>query len=176
MSRVLHAIKHIKSSCGLGSSTSTTDSQNPPLNESTRPSSSIEDETLEEPEPLRPLTSLKWPYVPEESAYPDPLARDDPKPLQLRHYEAIATSPAIRQVLTSHPNLPDILTSIDQLRGIDRDRALQRALGVTAPEIVDQSKGAQVEQDVLAVRAFAEAVEAVVRADKQDVLGLDWDG
>lgn len=41
--------------------------------------------------PLRPLTSLKWPYVPEESAYPDPLKRDDPKPLQLTQYEAIGS-------------------------------------------------------------------------------------
>lgn len=42
--------------------------------------------------PLRPLTTLKWPYVPEESAYPDPLKRDDPKPLQLHQYEAIGES------------------------------------------------------------------------------------
>ncbi|CAK5281227.1 unnamed protein product, partial [Mycena citricolor] len=33
----------------------------------------------EDAPPLRPLTSLNWPYVPEESAYPDPLKRDDPK-------------------------------------------------------------------------------------------------
>ena len=39
--------------------------------------------------PLRSLASLKWPYVPEESAYPDPLKRDDPKPLQIPQYEAI---------------------------------------------------------------------------------------
>ena len=39
--------------------------------------------------PLRPLTSLKWPYVLEGSAYPDPLKRDDPKPLQTAQYEAI---------------------------------------------------------------------------------------
>ena len=43
-------------------------------------------------EPLRPLTSLKWPYVPEESAYPDPLKRDDPKVIQLSQYEAIGDS------------------------------------------------------------------------------------
>jgi hypothetical protein len=43
--------------------------------------------------PLRPLTSLRWPYVPEESAYPDPLKRDDPKPLQTPQYEAIGPSP-----------------------------------------------------------------------------------
>lgn len=42
-------------------------------------------------QPLRALTSLKWPYVPEEPAYPDPLKRDDPKPLQLTQYEAIGT-------------------------------------------------------------------------------------
>jgi hypothetical protein len=41
--------------------------------------------------PLRPLTSLKWPYVPEESAYPDPLKRDDPKPLRLAQFEAIGS-------------------------------------------------------------------------------------
>ena len=41
--------------------------------------------------PLRPLTSLKWPYVPEASAYADPLKRDDPKPLQLAQYEAIGS-------------------------------------------------------------------------------------
>ncbi len=40
-------------------------------------------------QPLRSLPSLKWPYVPEESPYPDPLERDNLKPLQLRHYKAI---------------------------------------------------------------------------------------
>ena len=44
-------------------------------------------------QPLRPLTSLNWPYVPEEPAYPDPLKRDDPKSLQLHQYEAIGTCP-----------------------------------------------------------------------------------
>ena len=39
--------------------------------------------------PLRKLTSLKWPYVPDEPSYPDPLKRDDPKPLNLAQYEAI---------------------------------------------------------------------------------------
>jgi hypothetical protein len=50
----------------------------------------VGDEITEEV-PLRPLTSLKWPYVPEESAYPDPLKRDDPKPLQTAQYEAIGS-------------------------------------------------------------------------------------
>ncbi|KAF5370060.1 hypothetical protein D9758_001383 [Tetrapyrgos nigripes] len=152
-----------------------------------------EDEPLEEPKPLRPLTSLNWPYVPEESVYPDPLERDDPKPLQLRHYEAIgesyiqfrclvayhhttATSPTIRRALASHPNLPAVLTSIDQLKGTDRDRALQQALGVTAPEIIDSSKSVELDEDTIALRALAEAVEAAVREDKNGALGLDWDG
>lgn len=50
-----------------------------------------DDEMIAKDVPLRPLTSLKWPYVPEESAYPDPLKRDDPKPLQLAQYEAIGS-------------------------------------------------------------------------------------
>jgi hypothetical protein len=50
--------------------------------------------TLDEdtPKPLRPLTTLNWPYVPESSAFPDPLKRDDPHDLQLRQYEAIGKS------------------------------------------------------------------------------------
>ncbi|KAJ6538787.1 hypothetical protein DFH09DRAFT_1090223 [Mycena vulgaris] len=128
----------------------------------------------EDAPPLRPLTSLKWPYVPDESAYPDPLKRDDPKSLQTHQYEAIATSPAIRTTLAAHPNLPALLTSIDKLRGPDREHALQRALGVTAPEIAPAHGGGELSEDVLALRALAEAVEAAVRGGKTGALGLDW--
>ncbi|KAJ6625350.1 hypothetical protein B0H10DRAFT_639225 [Mycena sp. CBHHK59/15] len=124
--------------------------------------------------PLRPLTDLKWPYVPEESAYPDPLKRDDPKPLQTHQYEAIATSQTIRTTLAEHPNLPRLLTSIDKLRGPDREAALQRALGVTAPEIAPKAGAQELSEDVLALRALAEAVEAAVRGGKDGALGLDW--
>ena len=51
--------------------------------------SSSEEPPLTSPTPLRPLTSLKWPYVPDESAFPDPLKKNDPKALQLSQYEAI---------------------------------------------------------------------------------------
>ncbi|KAJ7162212.1 hypothetical protein C8R46DRAFT_346088 [Mycena filopes] len=129
---------------------------------------------LDENPPLRPLTSLKWPYVPDESAYPDPLKRDDPKPLQTHQYETIATSPAIRQALATHPNLPALLTAIDKLRGPDREHALQRALGVTAPEITPTNTGAELSEDVLALRALAEAVEAAARGGRSGTLGLDW--
>lgn len=150
--------------------------------------------------PLRPLTSLKWPYVPEESAYPDPLKRDDPKSLQLPQYEAIgrthnlsqavsfpkltiyfpATSPAVRKALAANTRLPELLHSIDQLRGRDREDALQRALGVSASDANTSSRhnlanlGPQPDEDVKALRDLAEAVEAAVRGGKQDALGLDW--
>ncbi|THH07146.1 hypothetical protein EW145_g3588 [Phellinidium pouzarii] len=90
--------------------------------------------TLPLPEPappLRKLSSLKWPYVPDTSSYPDPLTRDDPKPLNLTQYQAIASSPAVRRALASHARLPTLLRSIDQLRGPDREAALERVLGVT---------------------------------------------
>ena len=56
--------------------------------------------------PLRKLSSLKWPYVPDLPSYPDPLTRDDPKPLSLPQYEAIARSPAVRRILASQTRLP----------------------------------------------------------------------
>ncbi|KAF4620573.1 hypothetical protein D9613_000274 [Agrocybe pediades] len=144
--------------------------------ENGRPEKDTDKEELpiEDPVSLRPLTSLKWPYVPDESAFPDPLKRDDPKTLQLSQYEAIATSPLIRKILSEHKNLPELLTSIDKLRGPDREQALQRALGVTAPEIDDQLRPPELSQDVLALRELAEAIEAAVRGGNSDALGLNW--
>ncbi|KAG7452035.1 uncharacterized protein BT62DRAFT_960024 [Guyanagaster necrorhizus] len=138
------------------------------------PNSKVISTDVEEPKLLRSLASLNWPYVPERSAYPDPLQRDDPKPLQLHQYEAIAMSPKIRKVLSDHPNLPVLLTSIDNLRGGNRDLALQRALGVMDPQFVDRTRPVQLEEDVLALRALAEAVEDAVRGEKKDALGLNW--
>lgn len=50
------------------------------------------EETIPSKAPLRALTTLKWPYIPEPPSYPDPLSRDDPKPLSLAQYEGIGTS------------------------------------------------------------------------------------
>ncbi|KAI0745273.1 hypothetical protein C8Q76DRAFT_789679 [Earliella scabrosa] len=129
----------------------------------------------EQEPPLRPLASLRWPYVPEESAYPDPLKRDDPKPLQISQYEAIATSPTIRRVLASNPRLREIVRSIDTLRGEDRELALQEVLGVGGSRTQAlASLGHASPEDRDALRQLAEAVEAAVRGGKQDTLGLDW--
>ena len=153
-------------------------------------------EPLETQKPLRSLTSLRWPYIPEESAYPDPLKRDDPKPLQLPQYEAIgekkgllrfhvltsytiflATSPAIRNALANHPQLPTLLISIDKLKGLGRENALQRALGVNVEQLKDPAGSLippESQDDVLALRELAEAVESAVRSGQDGVLGLDW--
>ncbi|KAI0335073.1 hypothetical protein GY45DRAFT_1241413 [Cubamyces sp. BRFM 1775] len=131
------------------------------------------DSELQADPPLRSLASLKWPYVPEESAFPDPLKRDDPKPLQLPQYEAIATSPAIRRVLAANPRLRDILRSIDSLRGEERELALHEALGIgdSRGKVL---LGQESEEDQRALRDLAEAIEGAVRGGKQGVLGLDW--
>ncbi|KAF8627846.1 hypothetical protein AX15_004262 [Amanita polypyramis BW_CC] len=123
---------------------------------------------------LRPLTSLKWPYVPEESAYPDPLKRDDPKILQLHQYEAIATSPKIRKVLASYPSLKDLLTSIDKFRGAERDQALQKALGVTPADVDARTQPGEPSENIAPLRELAEAIEEAVRGKNTSALGLNW--
>ncbi|KAL1693653.1 hypothetical protein GGG16DRAFT_49140 [Schizophyllum commune] len=133
------------------------------------PPTQLEVEVFQDEKPLKPLTSLKWPYVPEESAYPDPLTRDDPKPLSLRQYEGIATSKPLRVLLNEHPGLRDTLRQIDQLRGQERVDALHRALRLNQRDVE-----AEVGEDVLLLRQFAQAVEDAIRGDKQDGLRLQW--
>ncbi|KAI6165987.1 hypothetical protein EDD17DRAFT_113554, partial [Pisolithus thermaeus] len=143
-------------------------------------------DSLDDPPTLRPLTSLKWPYIPDDSTHDDPLKRDDPKPLTLPQYEAIATSPGIRTLL-ANPRLQALLTSIDKLRGAEREEALQRALGIDGRQIkhgdnwqlknVDEARmrGHETDEDIKAFRMLAEAIETAVRGGRNDVLGLDWD-
>ncbi|KAI0084916.1 hypothetical protein BDY19DRAFT_968841 [Irpex rosettiformis] len=139
---------------------------------------SLNEQSLDDVQaPLKPLTSLKWPYIPEESEYPDPLKRDDPKQLQLPQYESIATSQTVRKVLASNPKLPDLLRTIDRLRGEDREEELQRALGVSRADLDGQfgrNRRVYSEEDVNGIRELAEAIEAAVRGGKEDVLGLNW--
>ncbi|TRM65596.1 hypothetical protein BD626DRAFT_398952 [Schizophyllum amplum] len=127
---------------------------------------------LQDEKPLKALTSLRWPYVPEESAYPDPLTRDDPKPLSLPQYEAIATSKPLRALMTEHPELRDTLKGIDELRGQGRVDALHRALRLNQAN--NGGRTEEVGEDVLLLRQFAQAVEDAIRGDKQDGLRLQW--
>ncbi|KAE9399482.1 hypothetical protein BT96DRAFT_920130 [Gymnopus androsaceus JB14] len=174
----------------LGDSTSST--VDPPRNEIQAEKEPMDPTALSDTIPLKPLTSLKWPYIAgEEPAYPDPLERNDPKPLRTRHYEAIATSPAVRKALFSPsttPGVPDqpnlrlraLLTSIDKLSGVEREQALQRGLEVGDGRInigFSTQAGAQDElsEDALALRALAEAIEGAVRGNGTQELGLDWD-
>lgn len=86
---------------------------------------------------------------------------------------------AVRKALAANPNLPDLLRSIDRLRGEEREDALQRALGVSGADanvsIHQREKpGAYAGEDMLALRQLAEAVEGAVRGGREDALGLDW--
>lgn len=45
---------------------------------------------------------------------------------------------------------------------------------MTNPEIIDKARNVELEEDTLALRALAEAIEEVVRGDKEDALGLNW--
>lgn len=98
------------------------------------------------------------------------------KPLLIRLLHT-ATSQAVRQALAAHPTLPELLRSIDVLRGEDRDDALQRALGVSPADVGASVRGRQgtyPEEDVCALRQLAEAVESAVRGGTEGALGLDW--
>ena len=141
---------------------------------------------------------MKWPYVPDESAYVDPLKRDDPKVVQLSQYEAIgdpqffisgddrreprpfsATSVAVRDVLSKNPDLKSLLQSIDSLRGREREEAIQCALGVSQtnnrgdPSLNRLKIG---EDDIEAMRQLSSTIETAIRGDRPSALGLDIEG
>ncbi|KAG8857668.1 hypothetical protein FRB96_005686 [Tulasnella sp. 330] len=127
---------------------------------------------LADPPVLRPLTSLRWPYIPEEPSYPDPLAKEEVKPLQLLHYESIATSVKIRRLFASNPKLKEMLRSIDSLQGDQRTWELEKILGVaigTDGQVVEGGN----KEDMQSLRSLAEAIEEVVRGEQG--VGLDWD-
>ena len=86
-----------------------------------------------------------------------------------------ATDTTIRKILGENESLQRLLREIDALRGAERERALQRALGVSAGDLRDFDVVREGE-DVVALRKLGEAVEACVRGKGGDVaLGLDWD-
>jgi hypothetical protein len=96
-----------------------------------------------------------------------------------------ATSHAVRTALTRHPELKDLLRSIDGLWGSARETALQTCLGVSPSDvicsggagrtIVSGIGGIQIgEEEKEGMHELAEAIEAAVRANREDGLGLDW--
>ncbi|KAF9527387.1 hypothetical protein CPB83DRAFT_856459 [Crepidotus variabilis] len=167
--------KHKESSCSTAASSIISPASTQSTTEkSQKELQAADEEMFDNSTLLRPLTSLNWPYVPEESTFPDPLKRDDPKTLQISQYEAIATSPAIRKILSDDKKLPELLTSVDKLRGAEREYALQRALGVDNQIDVGGNGPKELSEDVLAFRKLAEAIEEAVRGGKEGALGLNW--
>ncbi|KAJ3837405.1 hypothetical protein F5878DRAFT_622465 [Lentinula raphanica] len=132
--------------------------------------------------PLKPLTSLKWPYIAEseEPAYPDPLERNDPKPLRTKHYEAIATSREVRKALftpSAVPGQPDqpnvalraLLGYIDKQSGSEREQTIRRALGADREgkaefnsNMRDDSEGPVTVESSAALSALAKAIEDAI--------------
>jgi hypothetical protein len=88
-----------------------------------------------------------------------------------------ATSHAVRAALTGRPKLKDTLQSIDRLRGPAREEALQACLGVSRSDVTSSvGGGIRVgEEEKEAMGELAEAIEAAVRGNREDALGLDWD-
>ncbi|KAG9123990.1 hypothetical protein FRC07_013294 [Ceratobasidium sp. 392] len=145
-----------------------------------------EDEKLTDPKPLRTLASLKWPYVPEPPSFIDPVTKNDPKPLTLAQYEAIATSPDARRAIADNPNVPNLLRSVDKLYGPLRQQALEEMLGVgtsgeqqgarfqTNDTLARIRQEGDAEENMRALRQLSEAIEkAIGVSDTQR--GLSWE-
>ena len=88
----------------------------------------------------------------------------------------------MRAALEGHPELKELLRSIDRLRGPAREEALQATLGVSRPQR-DAENAEQIyrfgevkigEEERRAMRELAEATEAAVRGSQEAILGLDW--
>jgi zinc finger HIT domain-containing protein 3 len=156
---------------------------------------------LKDATPLRPLTSLKWPFIPEEPSFQDHLTSNDPKPLKINHYEAIggyglllyfpssftccvitltASSPSIRNILNKEDDqLRNLLRQLDALRGREREEALEFLLGVAHPT---KKKGIpkaileSADHDSLeSFQRFSEAVHSAIEKTGSANTGLSWD-
>ncbi|KAH7306045.1 hypothetical protein B0J17DRAFT_699568 [Rhizoctonia solani] len=160
--------------------------QQPPAQDSSS-NESKDEEMLSDPKPLRTLASLKWPYVPEPPSFVDPVTRNDPKPLTLPQYEAIATSPDVRKVLAENPDMHGLLRSIDKLYGPLRQQAIEEVLGVGTSN--EQRHGTRVpthdalallrqegdaEANTRALRQLAEAIEKSIGVEGEQ-RGLTWE-
>jgi zinc finger HIT domain-containing protein 3 len=98
-----------------------------------------------------------------------------------------ATSPTIRKLLNENPKFTELLTQLDQLRGQERESALQQVLGTTSPGSSSSTATGfgrntsgrtnsldYTEEHTKLLRSLTEAVDAIVRGGKSDALGLEW--
>ncbi|KDN49677.1 hypothetical protein RSAG8_01742, partial [Rhizoctonia solani AG-8 WAC10335] len=158
-----------------------------PAQEESRPDKPKDEEGISDPKPLRTVASLKWPYVPETPSYVDPVAKNDPKPLTVPQYEAIATSPDVRSVLAENPDMHGLLRSIDKLYGPLRQQAIEEVLGVgtgseqrhgtRAPPhdpLARLRQEGDAEANTRALRQLAEAIEKAIGVGGEQ-RGLAWE-
>jgi len=127
---------------------------------------------------LRPLSSLRWPYIPEPPSFHDPLSNSDPKSLGLAQYETIATASSVRSAIGSHPRMENILRSLDQMNPPQREAHMQRLLGlVNGNEPLDETTLTDDQlEDSRAFQNFAAAIEQAIRSSTENPKpGLDWE-
>lgn len=73
-------------------------------------------------------------------------------------------------ILSENPKLKDTLRTIDGLRGSAREEALQARLGIsTRGEFCGSG-----EDDDGMFGELAGAIESAVRANRDEIVGLDW--
>ncbi|KAG0139491.1 hypothetical protein CROQUDRAFT_666420 [Cronartium quercuum f. sp. fusiforme G11] len=101
----------------------------------TLPKIQAEEETIDEPVPVRRLEDLHWPPPLDDyqlAVFYDPLRRDEVKPLRKFEWEAIASSPALRTFLASAPsNLKEMLQNVSkQPEPEQRHRMIEQLLGL----------------------------------------------
>ncbi|ODN81737.1 hypothetical protein L202_02128 [Cryptococcus amylolentus CBS 6039] len=100
-----------------------------------------EEKVAEEPpqQPLKSLSSLKWPPEPDPSIFTDPLLKDDPKPLRHEELLRIAQSKSLRALLAD-PTLIAILQLLDTLPLSARHATLSRLVGLDTQSLSSSLK------------------------------------
>ncbi len=92
---------------------------------------------------------------------------------KIKYSHTIATSPAVRGALRDNLSLRTLLQRIDGLKDEDREREIERLLGVIAQRQTDDSKGDYSERDT--IKMLAKAVEeAIASGSSERTTGLDW--
>jgi hypothetical protein len=82
-----------------------------------------------------------------------------------------ATSSAIRRILREHPKLKERLRTMDGMRGLAREEALEESVGISRRGELGEVAG----DDDDGMVELAEAIEGAVRGNRDEgLLGLDW--